>query len=351
NRKFGNGAVKRTYQKNELIEYIQNYVDDDDDKWLYIYINWCSWENINQVVCDIVLSPVEIARISCIAVSRDLIAVGTQDGRLRLYTSNWKPVYDTRLLAVKITSLTFMSGEINDQGIDITLIVSYPKGLNIFMFDGYRKNHLLIEDVKSHSIYKNYICYEKVGGRMTIAKLTKNGVNQTLREIWFSRIYSPSSLSCMKMWNGVCTFLINNEENDDEVKCDFIEFFILGCNEKYSKKMFNTWEIFRCYITCIYVYGNTLLLGVDVGVVYIYHVSCWRNLDLRKYSQKIIIGKHPIICIDVKETPTERKVLCLIKIQHTRNFGFSTKRLLILVECSSINDGVVFFGFWLGGQI
>lgn len=46
---------------------------------------------------------------------------------------------------------------------------------------------------------------------MTIAKLTNMDGRRELTEIWFSRIYSPSSLSCMKMWEGVCTFLINNE--------------------------------------------------------------------------------------------------------------------------------------------
>lgn len=62
------------------------------------------------------------------------------------------------------------------------------------------------------SVYKNYICYEKVGGRLTIAKLSTNDLGgKELIEIWFSRIYSPSCLSCMKMWEGVCTFLINNE--------------------------------------------------------------------------------------------------------------------------------------------
>lgn len=173
----------------------------------------------------------------------------------------------------------------------------------------------------------------------------------------------------MKMWEGVCTFLINNEvkiieyesaevspmdimkkktrikfnfplvdsqntqilrndviislcKNDDDVKCDFIEFFILGKNDKYSKKMFNTWEIFRCYITCIYLYGNTLILGVDVGTVYIYHVSCWKNLDIREYSHKLIIGKHPIICIDVKETPTERKFYVSSKFNIHEISGF-----------------------------
>lgn len=60
------------------------------------------------------------------------------------------------------------------------------------------------------SIYQNYICYEKYGGRMTISKLIKNNNSRELKELWFSRIYSPNGLSSMNMWNGVCTFLINN---------------------------------------------------------------------------------------------------------------------------------------------
>lgn len=45
---------------------------------------------------------------------------------------------------------------------------------------------------------------------MTISKLIKNNNSRELKELWFSRIYSPNGLSSMNMWNGVCTFLINN---------------------------------------------------------------------------------------------------------------------------------------------
>lgn len=76
-----------------------------------IYINWCSWENINRVVVDIILSPVEIPKISCIAVSNNFIAVGSHDGRLRIYTSQWKKIYITRILAVKINSMTFIESK------------------------------------------------------------------------------------------------------------------------------------------------------------------------------------------------------------------------------------------------
>ncbi|CAH1111484.1 unnamed protein product [Psylliodes chrysocephalus] len=345
-------CCKEEIPTNQLIEYMQNYEESDSQKWLNIYINWCSWEEPNKVICDIVLSPVEVQRISSIAVSKDFIAVGSQDGRLTIFTTQWKRVFIARILAVRINSLTFIESSHTDLGIEICLVISFPKGLYIFCFDGYNTSQLEVLDVKSHSVYKNFICYEKAGGRITISKLMTHVGRKELVEIWFSRIYSPSSLSCMKMWEGVCTFLINNEvkiieygtaggpmdimkkktnisfnspldslniqilrndiiislyKNEDDGNCDFIEFFLLDENGKYSKKLFSTWSIFRCYITCIYLYGNTLILGSNVGNVYIYHVSRWKILDIRDYSHKLIIGKHPIICMDVKETPNERR--------------------------------------------
>ncbi|KAJ8922500.1 hypothetical protein NQ315_007530 [Exocentrus adspersus] len=341
-------CCKEEIPKNQLIEYLHSYRNANRDKWLHIYINWYSWESIDQIMCDTILSPVEVPRISCIAVSGNFIAVGSQDGRLRIFSSRWNKLFSARILAVKINSLAFIDSDDGENGVDLCLVVSYNKGLDIFCFDGINKNQLVIHDVKSHSIYKNYICYEKVGGRMTIAKLINIDGRRELQEIWFSRIYSPSSLSCMKMWEGVCTFLINNEvkiieyesdevtpmdimkkktrikfnfplvdsqntqilrndviislcKNEDDVKCDFIEFFILGKNDKYSKK-------------------DVQHLG-DIQV-YIYHVSCWKNLDIREYSHKLIIGKHPIICIDVKETPTERKFYVSSKFNIHEISGF-----------------------------
>ncbi|KAJ8933418.1 hypothetical protein NQ318_023290 [Aromia moschata] len=353
-------CCKEEIPKNELIEYLQNYQNEGHDKWLHIYINW----------------------ISCMAVSGNLIAVGSQEGRLRIFTTNWKTLFCARILAVKITSLTFITGEFNGSDLDLCLVISYNKGLDIFCFDGINKNQLVIQDVKSHSVYKNYICYEKVGGRMTIAKLVNNNGWRELTEIWFSRIYSPSSLSCMKMWEGVCTFLINNEvkifeyesaevtpmdimkkktrikfnfplvdsqntqilrndviikfmrsascKNDDDVKCDFIEFFILGKDDKYSKKMQNTMMLSVTY--WFFILGKMININVQylgnipmLHNLYLFvwehthfggrrgsglHIPCFMLEIFRytEYSHKIIVGKHPIICIDVKETPTERKI-------------------------------------------
>lgn len=98
--------------KNQLLEYLQNYRETDSSKWLGIFINWCSWEDVKKVNCDIIRSPVEISRISCIAVSSEFIAVGTCDGRLKVYNIYWDLLYQTRLLAVKISSLSFIESKL-----------------------------------------------------------------------------------------------------------------------------------------------------------------------------------------------------------------------------------------------
>lgn len=46
---------------------------------------------------------------------------------------------------------------------------------------------------------------------MTITQLATEGHGARLYEVTFVRIYSPSEVSCLKMWKGVCTFLINSE--------------------------------------------------------------------------------------------------------------------------------------------
>lgn len=66
----------------------------------------------------------------------------------------------------------------------------------------------------------------------------------------------------------MCFLFIDSDKSDKLAGSDFIEFFILNeSNNQYSQKLFNTWDIFMCFITCIYVYGNTLILGVDIGNV------------------------------------------------------------------------------------
>lgn len=94
---------------------------------------------------------------------------------------------------------------------DLCIVASYKKGLNIFCFNGFMNDVLVLHEIKSHSVHKNFICYEKYGGRMTISKLIKNNGTRELEELWFSRIYSPDGLTCMNMWYEVCTFLIKDD--------------------------------------------------------------------------------------------------------------------------------------------
>lgn len=53
----------------------------------------------------------------------------------------------------------------------------------------------------------------------------------------------------------------------DAVIEDYVEIVILKPNKDFSKKMFNTWEIFSSNITSTFLYGNTLLFGTSCGSV------------------------------------------------------------------------------------
>ncbi|CAG9860538.1 unnamed protein product [Phyllotreta striolata] len=366
-------CCKEEIPANELIDYLQQHEENEFQKWLNIYINWYSWQTPSRMFCDTIPVPLEMPMptLTSIAVSRNFIAVGSRDGRISIFTAKWKKILVERILAVRINSLTFLESTHTSVAVNITILVHYEYGLYIFFFDGFTTSSTTFHDVVSYSVYKNYICYEKVGGRMTIAKLVNNGGKIEFEEIWFSRIYSPSNLSCMKMWEGVCTFLINNEvkiyeygnsakpvdmmkkktkitfinplntlkpslyilRNDIIVRIncsrmelndsdDLIEFFLLSKDGQCSKKVFSPWQIFYCFITCIYLYGNTLVLGTDTGIIYIYNVSHWKNLDLRKYDYKFILGQHPIIGVNVKETKQERRFYVLSPFAIHEVYGY-----------------------------
>lgn len=45
-----------------------------------------------------------------------------------------------------------------------------------------------------------------------------------------------------------------------------LEIFLLE-DKKYSKKMFNTWAVLKANITCMFMYGNAFVIGVDTGYV------------------------------------------------------------------------------------
>ncbi|XP_044254993.1 uncharacterized protein LOC123005354 [Tribolium madens] len=337
--------------KKELTQYLIHYNKEDPNVWFYVYNNWMTWQNIRDIRFETVLSPADIPRITCIDVFEEYIAVGSEDGRVRIYDQYWKPLVITRHQAEKVSKVTFFYSDSI-----LKIVTAFSKAIIIddLFGDGY--NHLILEDVMSHSIYKNYICYQKHGGRLTIEKLT-NSNGRVLEETWFTRVYSPKNITCINMWNGVCTILISNDvrkvnydsknilpASEYHEKCllnfssipnsltshqthhilrddiiivlyraenlvdkEYMEVIMLEGGSKYVKKLFNTTEVLEATITCICLYGNTLVLGVDTGIVYFYHVPSWKHFTIKEYAKKIIIGKHPITNIVVRETKNHRK--------------------------------------------
>lgn len=108
----------------------------------------------------------------------------------------------------------------------------------------------------------------------------------------------------------------------------------------YVKKLFNTSEVLQATITCICLYGNTLVLGLDTGIVnsiflkrkitiktifqiYFYHVPSWKHFTIQEYQKRIIIGKHPITNIVVKETKDKRVFYVTSSFNVHEVIGFS----------------------------
>ncbi|XP_071056665.1 uncharacterized protein [Onthophagus taurus] len=351
--------------KDELIEYLEKYKGHKDkDKFNDIYANWYVWKNIDSNVdFDVILCPAEVPRITCLAVSdTDLstgrfVAVGSEDGRIRIFNDHWDLLYTDRYLSVKITEISFLNdnGALNRQT-ELPFLIVYYKCGTLYLIDYEYKTvpPLIVQDVILYSAYKIYLCFVKRGGRVSIVKLGYDSEGEKkFFEITYVRIYSPDEVTGVRIWNGICTFLMNSDvkilKYDDEMPpmttienktklrfCDknkfhqqrntfiyrndiiisiskdkfndqLIELFILGPNDMVGKKIFNSWEVFHSNITCMFLYGNTFVLGVDTGNVYFYNIHSWKKFDIRKYDQSIIVGKHPIINIDVRESAGERK--------------------------------------------
>ncbi|XP_019762093.2 uncharacterized protein LOC109539024 [Dendroctonus ponderosae] len=360
-------CCKEDIPEEQLVEYLQTYEGyDAKEKWRHVYYNWGAWEQHDpHILSPKLCTNIEVRRISAIAVSNKYIAVGSEDGRLKVYTCNKELLFVHRIVAVKLSKLTFIGNQRLDDShnFSICLVVAFNNGLSILSYDGLEKRQYDILDVISHSVFGKHVCIEKVGGRMTIVEINKScsgGYN--VKDVWFTRIYSPTCTTTYNMWNGKCTFLINdrlctvcykspditpmmemtkgvpikfhsplmldssttqilrdnviiNIYKNAEKSCrlsdavieDYVEIVILKPNKDFSIKMFNTWEIFSSNITSTFLYGNTLLFGTSCGSVYFYRLQNWKNFDMKNYTSKQIIGKHPIISMAVKETETERK--------------------------------------------
>lgn len=98
-------------------------------------MNWLDWKEIrSNIKFDVVPSPTEIPRITCIAVAGlpntkktvfsykkiyknfvlgCFIAVGSDDGRIRIFNESWELLYTERHFAVRVTRISFIFGEIS----------------------------------------------------------------------------------------------------------------------------------------------------------------------------------------------------------------------------------------------
>lgn len=83
-----------------------------------------------------------------------------------------------------------------------------------------------------------------------------------------------------------------------------MELFILGNTNEYSKKLFNSWEVLQAYITCTFLYGNTFVLGVDVGNVRFYFFLF--VLDTFCFLSGLFLSHFIVENVRYKELPAQR---------------------------------------------
>ncbi|KRT82985.1 F-box domain-containing protein [Oryctes borbonicus] len=301
---------------DQMIEYLERFnVSPADDKFKLIYENWLTWKDItNNVDFDIMLCPADIPRITCLAAAGRFIAVGSEDGKVRLYNDSWDFLYTTRHVAVKVLDITFFDDDRDlYMGSVWPFIIIYYKCSTLYLMDYEDRfvDPFVVHDVKLYSVYKKYLCLVKTGGRISIVEWKSHpDGRKRLLESTYVRIYSPNEVTGVSIWNGLCLFLMNSDvktlqydiqpittvekktrlkfciKNDIRMEqtCQIfrrniiislsndkdrqlMELFILGSSREYSKKLFHPWEVLESSITCMYLYGNTFILGVDIGDV------------------------------------------------------------------------------------
>ena len=163
--------------KKELTQYLIHYNRDDPSIWFFIYKNWMTWQNIAEVEFEIVLSPAEIPRITCIdvfgifSVKKQTITAwchcrgvhccgvgGRQGADLRrvLETSD-NDAPPGRKSRKSDVFLQWYYDYCSNHFIQIffvdsilKIVTAYPKALIVDDLYGDGYNHLIIEDVMSH---------------------------------------------------------------------------------------------------------------------------------------------------------------------------------------------------------
>jgi hypothetical protein len=75
----------------------------------------------------------------------------------------------------------------------------------------------------------------------------------------------------------------------------------------------------NCKSSCLF-YGSV----TGCLQVYFYHVPSWKHFSIKEYGKKIIIGKHPITNIVVRETKRQRKFFITSSFNIHEVVGFSS---------------------------
>ncbi|KAK9687006.1 hypothetical protein QE152_g36776 [Popillia japonica] len=202
---------------DQLIEYLEKFnVSPSSNKYKDIYENWLAWQNItDNIDFDTMLCPADVPRITCLAASGRFIAVGSEDGKVRLYNDSWDLLFTTRHVAVKVLEITFFDDDRDLYMGDVwpVIIISY-KCSTLYLMDYEDRfiDPLIVHDVKLYSVYKKYLCLVKTGGRISIVEwrsIPEGG--KRLLECTYVRIYSPNEVTGVSMWDGICLLLMNSD--------------------------------------------------------------------------------------------------------------------------------------------
>ena len=103
------------------------------------------------------------------------------------------------------------------------------------------------------------------------------------------------------------------------------EVFMLGGGKIRSVHCQNVAGIFSSYISCIYCYGSTFLLGLESGVVVMYHVTSWDAFNLAKHVKMFEGFQGGIRSIHVRESEFQRIFVVDTDCKMYEILGFATR--------------------------
>lgn len=355
-------CVHQDIPAQELLQYKSKWLAASDKciNWEQLYENWMCWHDIKQNIQFHKGTTWKINKISCFSVIGDYIAIGLTNGSVKVFNKSGSVVETYRHLIVQVQSIHFVrelptSGETKPP---TELLIAYQDKVIINDFRGSYAPGTFY-NCYIFSSYKNFMCSVSQEGHITIAKVSNDEANRkkSFQVVTYARIYSPDTVKSCTLWENVCLILVNDKvrvinykegskssqfmavelttlqfsnvyymmrrdvfifhdkviitvtKSMDIMQQQLFELFILNDEEKRnSKKMFVPWEVFNAFITCVYLYGNTLVIGLSSGVVYFYVIDDWKLFDIANYSESIgMTDVSPIISIDAVESYEKRE--------------------------------------------